>query len=95
MLTMDDRRKRLLIRAWRRGFREMDMIMGGYAQSRLDQLNEAELAEFETLLGLADQTVYGWIIGREDAPLEHQSPILEALKAYRPTIDGLQRGEAG
>lgn len=92
---MDDRRKRLLIRAWRRGFREMDMIMGGYAQANLESFDDASLESFEALLGLADQTVYGWIIGRDEAPAEHQGPVLEGLKRFQPPIDGLERGEAG
>ena len=43
---MDDRRKKLKFRAWRRGFREIDLILGGFAEARLVDLDEAGLDAF-------------------------------------------------
>ncbi|MFN3389587.1 MAG: succinate dehydrogenase assembly factor 2, partial [Allosphingosinicella sp.] len=50
----DIRRKRIRVRAWRRGMREMDILMGGFVEERLATLGEAELTEFEALLELPD-----------------------------------------
>jgi antitoxin CptB len=79
---MDDRRKRLTLRAWRRGFREMDLIMGAFADTRAATLSEAELAAFEALLEEADQDVYDWILGRAPPPAMHESPLLAEVKAF-------------
>lgn len=79
---MDDRRKRLTLRAWRRGFREMDLIMGAFADSRAATLSEAEMAAFEALLQEADQDVYDWILGRTLAPAIHESPLLAEVRAF-------------
>lgn len=79
---MDDRRKKLRFRAWRRGFREIDLILGGFADQRLDALDSAGLDAFESLLDAADQDVYAWIVGQAAAPPEHDTPLLAALQAF-------------
>jgi len=43
---LDLRRRKLLFRSWHRGMREMDLIMGRFADARIAELNESELAEF-------------------------------------------------
>lgn len=77
-----DRRKRLRFRAWRRGFREADIIMGRFAEDRLDRLSAAELDEFERLLDAPDTDVYAWISGTMDTPPNYDGPVLDALKAF-------------
>jgi antitoxin CptB len=81
--TLENRRKKLRIRAWRRGFKEADLILGRFADKRLDKLGEAEALEFETLLEQADQDIYDWIIGRCVTPIEFDGPVMTALKAFR------------
>ncbi len=80
---MDERRKKLRFRAWRRGFREIDLIMGGFADRRLAEMSDLGLDEFERLLDAPDQDVYAWITGASPAPPEHDTPTLAALRAYR------------
>ena len=48
---LDPRRRKALFRAWHRGTREMDLILGGFADAFIDTLSDAELTEFERLLG--------------------------------------------
>lgn len=79
----EDRLKRLRFLAWRRGFREMDLIMGRFADARLEGLEDTGLAEFERLLDAPDQEVYAWISGRTRTPENFNGPVLKALKAYR------------
>lgn len=81
-LIDDDRRKRLYFRAWHRGTREMDLLMGGYADEHLAHLSLEQLDIFEQLLEIADQDLYGWLIGRIEVPLEYQTPIYTALKNF-------------
>lgn len=80
---MDDRRKKLRFRAWRRGFRELDLILGPFADTQIDSLDEAALDAFEALLHANDQDVYAWITGEAPAPAEFQTPTLEQIRTFR------------
>jgi antitoxin CptB len=83
---MDDRQKKLRFRAWRRGFREIDLILGSFADCRLADLDAAGLAEFELLLEAPDQDVYDWITEQAPAPAEFDTPTLALIRAYRLTM---------
>jgi antitoxin CptB len=78
-----DRRKRLRFRAWRRGFKEADLIMGRFAEAHLDTLAPAELDEFERLLDAPDTEVYGWLCGRAEVPGNFDGPVFRRLKDFR------------
>ena len=78
-----DRLKRLTFRAWRRGFKEADLIMGRFAEARLNDFSETEIDEFERLLDAPDTEVYGWIIGTIATPPNFDGPVLEQLKAFK------------
>ena len=79
------------MRAWRRGFREMDLILGPFADQHAQNLAEDELAAFEELLSADDQDVYGWVIGREPPPPEHDTALMKKLQAFDPS-QGIIRG---
>jgi antitoxin CptB len=81
-IDLDIRRKRIRIRAWRRGMREMDILMGGFVDARLDSLDAAELAEFETLLDLPDDELFRWLCGAAPAPPERDTPLLRQIAAF-------------
>ena len=79
--SSENRRKRLLFRAQRRGFKEVDLIFGDYAEAALAGLDEAGLDQFEALLKAPDQDVYAWIRGAEPVPAEYDNPVFAGLKA--------------
>ena len=79
--SSENRRKRLLFRAQRRGFKEVDLIFGAYAQDHLAALDEAGLDQFEALLTAPDQEVYAWLRGAADVPAEYDNPVFAGLKA--------------
>ncbi len=81
--ALDERRRRILFRAWRRGVREMDLIMGRFADAHLPTMNEDELAEFERLLEVPDPQVVAWIIGGEHPPREFDTPLFARLCGSR------------
>lgn len=83
---MDDRRKKLQFRAWRRGFREIDLILGPFADRKLTELDEAGLDAFERLLEANDQDVYAWITGQAAAPAEYDTPTLTRIRAFQTEI---------
>ena len=64
---LEPRRKRLLFRCWHRGTREMDMILGGFADAHIADLNDADIADLERLIELPDPDLYAALVG--GAPL--------------------------
>jgi antitoxin CptB len=75
------RRKRLLFRAQRRGFKEVDLIFGAYAAAHLAALDDGGLDRFEALLAAPDQEVYAWLRGAEPVPAAHDNEIFAGLKS--------------
>ena len=80
--SSEARRKRLLFRAQRRGFKEVDLIFGAYAQDHLAALDASALDQFEALLAAPDQEVYAWLRGAEAVPAAHDNPVFAGLKSY-------------
>jgi len=78
---LDARRRRILFRARRRGLREMDLVMGRFADVNLPGIDEADLSEFERLLDFPDWRVLAWITGEEPTPQEFDTPLLARLRA--------------
>lgn len=62
------RLKRLMMRSWRRGTKEMDLILGRFADSALQSLAPGDLDLYERLLEKNDQELYAWVSGRAHAP---------------------------
>src|SRR5688572_17028438 len=79
---LDVRRRKLLFRAWHRGIREMDLIMGRFADSAIESLSDADLMAFERLMDLPDQQVLAWITGEEPAPADRDGPLLRRLREF-------------
>ena len=78
--THEHRLKRLRIRAWRRGTKEMDLILGSFADAHLDSLDSAELDALEALMAENDQALYVWMSGRMPPPEEHASMIARIME---------------
>ena len=78
--ALDERRRKILFRAWRRGMREMDLVMGQFADANLPAMSEADLDEFEHLLEAPDPQVLAWITGEEATPSEFDTPLLARLR---------------
>ena len=83
--TREARLKKLSFRAWRRGFKEADIILGNFADETLPTMSEADLDIFEVLLEVPDQDLYGWIIEREPTPEPYQSNIMYQLNSFYKT----------
>ena len=77
------RRRRIRFRAWHRGIREMDLLMGGFADAELAHLTDVELDQFEHLLDLPDPLVFAWLAGIEDVPAAEDTPLLKKVRAFR------------
>lgn len=81
MTDAEIRLKRLKIRSWRRGTKEMDLLFGQYADAYLDQMTNTELDEFEALLAEEDPIISTWITGVEAPPARH-SELVEKLTKH-------------
>ncbi|NNU80819.1 succinate dehydrogenase assembly factor 2 [Halovulum dunhuangense] len=83
----DPRLKRLSLRSWRRGTKEMDLILGPYSDARLAQMEPGQLAAFEALLEENDQDLYPWITGQQPGP-EHHAALLREIRAFHGIAAG-------
>ena len=83
---MKTRRKRLVYRANYRGFKEADLILGGFAKAHMDTMSDAEILMFEDLLGAKDHDIYGWIMQTLAVPANYDTPLLERLRAFDPIV---------
>ncbi|MFZ5740146.1 antitoxin CptB [Rhodopseudomonas thermotolerans] len=79
---LDDRRKRLLFRCWHRGTREMDLILGQFADAEIGTLSEAELDELERLIEVNDHDLYAAVAGGDTLPAEFKGGLFERIKTY-------------
>ncbi|MDE2445625.1 MAG: succinate dehydrogenase assembly factor 2 [Alphaproteobacteria bacterium] len=77
-------RKRLLWRATHRGIKEMDIMVGGFAEAHLAGMSAAELDAFARILELPDQQLLSWATRQEDVPAELRTPLFMAMITYRP-----------
>ena len=66
--TSEAQLKRMTMRSWRRGTKEMDLILGGWAARHLETADDATLDAFEALMAEADQDLYAWVSGQAEAP---------------------------
>ena len=87
---LDLRRRKLLFRSWHRGLREMDLIMGGFADAKVGELSERELTEFERLIEVPDRDLLAWIMGEEAVPSDFDSALFRKLRDFhlRPGSGG-------
>jgi antitoxin CptB len=83
----DARLDKLRYRAWRRGFREADLLLGGFADAHLGGLAPADLDLFERLLDEPDPDLWDWIVGGVRPPTAFEGPLLDRLRAFKN--DGL------
>jgi antitoxin CptB len=81
---LDPRRRRLLFRAWHRGIREMDLILGQFADNELAGLVGADLEEFEAILGEDDNDLFKWICGKAERPQHLKTILFERIMAFNP-----------
>jgi antitoxin CptB len=81
---MDDARlKKLMYRAEHRGFREADILIGGFARRQLHQQSPDQLDEFERLIDQPDQDLYAWILGRKPTPEPYVGEVLDLIRSFR------------
>jgi len=79
---LNERRRKLLFRSWHRGIREMDLIMGGFADAFIASMTDSELDQFERLLDVPDQEIYSWFTGEGAIPAQFNGDLLRRMREF-------------
>ena len=80
IMDRDIRLKRLRFRAWHRGTREADYMIGGYFDARSADWNEADLDWYEAFLEEQDVDIMAWAMGVQAVPPRWQGPMMTNLQ---------------
>ena len=84
--TAEDRLKRLRMRSWRRGTKEMDLVLGPYADARLAAMDEPTLALYDRLLTENDQDLLPWVLGQTPPPPDYGALLAEIAAFARARL---------
>lgn len=80
-----DRLRRLRFRSWHCGMRELDLLLGTFADAQLAALPPEELAAFEALLAVSNPDLFAWLTRAAPVPLSFQGPLMDRLTAFLAT----------
>lgn len=80
------RRRRARWRAWHRGTRELDLILGPFADARAEGFGEPELTRFEALMGEEDTDLLKWAMGQAEPPASADRAMMDEIKSFMGTI---------
>ncbi|MCF3638649.1 succinate dehydrogenase assembly factor 2 [Rhizobium sp. TRM95111] len=81
---IDPRRKRILFRCWHRGIREMDLVLGSFADAEIAALSDGELDELETIMAEEDADLVKWVTGEKPVPARFAAGLFPRIAAYKP-----------
>ena len=93
MTTHDEdavRRRKIGFRAWHRGTREMDLIMGRLADATLASLDAAALDSFEALMEQPDPDLYKWVSGEAAVPADVDAAFLARIRDFHAATGALR-----
>ena len=80
---LDVRRRRLRFRAWHRGTRELDLLLGRFADAEIASLRDHELAQLERLIEVPDPDLYAAVTGDRPLPPEFAGGLFDRIKSFR------------
>ncbi len=75
-------RRRLKYRSKHRGTKELDLLLGVFAERRLDVMSARELDLYEAILDADEVDIYAWLVGREEVPPVHDNDVMRRLLAF-------------
>jgi antitoxin CptB len=86
MASHDDnhhRRQRLRFRSWHRGTREVDLILGRFADRYLAEFTDEQLDRYARLLEKSDPEIFDWVTGRKSIPVNLDNDVMKLLKDFK------------
>lgn len=81
-ISLDTRRKRLLFQSRHRGMQETDLMIGGFAERHLADLDDTQLDRFEALLAEGDNDLFNWMSGKEPVPAAHDHDVMAMILKF-------------
>ncbi|TKT79320.1 succinate dehydrogenase assembly factor 2 [Aquamicrobium sp. LC103] len=82
---LDYRRRKVLYRSWHRGMREVDLVLGSFADGEIGALSDEELDIYESLMAESDGDILKWVTGEAPLPARHDTAVFRKILAYRET----------
>lgn len=79
---LDVRQKKALYRSWHRGTKEMDLLLGRFADAYIDTLSDEEMSIYETMLDIPDREFFAWLIGNKPVPANYDNVIFRRILAF-------------
>ena len=83
---LDRLRRKLKFRASHRGIKEMDLILGHFADSKVDSMTLSELEEFGSILELHDRDLVQWFTGEVEVPAQYWTGLFQKIKQHQLDI---------
>ena len=80
---IEGHRKRLHFRSQYRGMKEMDLLMGRFADHHIGDLDQDQLNHYEALLDASDLDVWNWVTGKTEAPAEYDTDVLQKIRDFK------------
>lgn len=84
---LDPRRRRILYRCWHRGIREMDLVLGQFAEAEIGDLSDEQLDHLEVIMAEEDHDLVRWVTGADPTPERYQTPLFAKIASYSPDFD--------
>ncbi len=85
--TAEIRRKRLRFRSWHRGTRELDLVLGRFADRHLAELASEQLDRYESLIANSDPDIYQWVSGAQPVPAAYDNDVMALIKNFKTKDD--------
>jgi len=80
---LNERKRRLLFRAWHRGMREVDLITGRFADAFIVDMSEAEVDEFERIMDVPEPELLAWVMGARETPAAFDTALFRKMRDFR------------
>jgi antitoxin CptB len=77
------RKKRLLFRSTHRGMKELDVMLGGFAQAHLADLDAADTQRFEVLLDEQENDLFDWLTGKVAIPPAFDHALMGRIRSFK------------
>lgn len=84
--ALEIKRKQLKYRSWHRGMREVDLILGNFADQNLHLFGEEQLRQYEGILEVEDPLLFAWLSRKALPPETLKSPILQMILNFKPVF---------
>lgn len=73
------KRKKLIFRSWHRGTREIDLLLGRFAEAHVPGFDAEHLALYDAFLSNSDPDIFNWVSRAESVPEEEDTAVMKLL----------------